>query len=100
MNLVDDPWIPVTTKDGASRSVGLMELFEDAETLADLAVEPAHRIALMRMLIAIAQAALDGPEDDAEWRSCRTRILPATRTYLGKRRGLFNLYGEDRKSVV
>jgi len=63
MNLVSDPWIPVVMLDKTPRLVSLNEVFRDGETIADLAANPCQRIALMRLLICIAQAALDGPKD-------------------------------------
>ncbi len=94
MNLVRDPWIPVVGHDGKSRAVSLMEVFLDGEEIRDLAVNPVQRISIMRLLICIAQAALDGPEDEEDWLGCRQRIPPAAKEYLEKWMDRFELYGE------
>ena len=51
MNLVNDPWIPVMLPDGRSDMVGLTDLFQRADAIRDLAVDPPQRVALMRLLI-------------------------------------------------
>lgn len=60
MNLVTEPWIPVVGIDGGHRLASLEQVFAEGRQFADLAVRPHERIALMRLLICIAQAALDG----------------------------------------
>jgi CRISPR system Cascade subunit CasA len=96
-DLITEPWIPVLYgaghPSGATR-VGLAKLFEDAAEIRDLALPPLQRIAVMRLLICITQAALDGPENDDDWLSCRERIQPAVRDYLQKWHDRFNLFGQ------
>lgn len=94
MNLVREPWIRVVMKDGASRLVSLEEIFKDGGNMADLAANPCQRVSLMRLLICIVQAALDGPKDEDEWHDCLTRIGPAALEYLDKWQNRFNLFGE------
>ena len=94
MNLVSDPWIPVVMQDGKHREVSLDAVFRDGESIADLAATPCQRIALTRLLICIAQAALDGPVDEADWLACRSRLADAALAYLAKWRHRFNLFGE------
>ncbi len=94
MNLIGDPWLPVVFKDGLNRLVSLEELYEKARDINDLIVNPAERISLMRFLLCITQAALDGPDDKNEWLDCRNRIIPESLHYLDQRREIFNLYGE------
>ena len=94
MNLVSDPWIPVVMQDGKHREVSLDTVLRDGESIADLAATPCQRIALMRLLICIAQAALDGPVDEADWLACRSRLADAALAYLAKWRHRFNLFGE------
>lgn len=94
MNLVTDFWIPVVLPDGKKCKVGLHGLFADAERIHDLAVNPPQRIALMRLLICIAQAALEGPEDEADWLACKERIAPASMRYLEQWRHAFALFGD------
>lgn len=94
MNLVADPWIPVVQQDGAARLVSLMDAFTEGESIRDLSANPVQRISIMRLLICIAQAALDGPEDEEDWLACRDRIPEAARQYLEKWKERFDLYGE------
>ena len=61
MNLTTEAWIPAVWRDGTPGRVSLREVFERGHDLRDLAVRPHERIALMRLLICVAQAALDGP---------------------------------------
>ena len=56
MNLVSDPWIPVTRKDGSFTHVSLEAVFADGREIADLSIRPHERIALLRLLICVAQA--------------------------------------------
>jgi len=95
MNLVSDGWVPVISEDGNSTLVSLDTLFRDAECIRDLIANPPQRIALMRLLICITQAALDGPEDEEDWVRCRNRIGSSSREYLAKWQHRFELYGEQ-----
>ncbi len=93
MNLVTDPWIPVITDDGTPEVVGLSDLFNRADRIQDLSAHPPRRVALMRLLICVAQAALDGPEDLEDWYYCRDRIPEAAQRYLDHWRPAFDLHG-------
>jgi CRISPR system Cascade subunit CasA len=95
MNLITDPWIPVVFENGKSRPVSLERLYSEAESIRDLNANPPQRIALMRLLLCITQAALDGPEDEDDWQTCRDRIIPASLDYLATRHDKFNLYGKQ-----
>lgn len=94
MNLITEPWIPVIFENGTSGQVGLEQLYREAKTIRDLNANPPQRIALMRLLLCITQAALDGPENEEEWKTCRDRIIPSSLEYLSSRHDRFNLYGE------
>ena len=96
MNLTTHPWIPVILADQSSARVSLNNLFIRAEEIRDLNLDPPARIAVMRFLICICQAALDGPEDESQWPECRSRIQEAALAYLDKTADLFNLYDSDR----
>lgn len=95
MNLVDHPWIPVITNGNDTKMVSLNELYQQADQIRDLTVNPPQRIALTRLLLCITQAALDGPTDDNEWKSCLPRIIPESLAYLEKWHDSFNLYGKN-----
>lgn len=94
MNLIGEGWIPVTFCDGRSGMVGLRELYERGAQISDLAVTPPERIALMRLLLCITQAALNGPADEEDWSNCRERIAPQSIAYLERQYDCFELYGE------
>lgn len=95
-NLVDEPWIPVLMQDGTTRPVSLGDVFADAAGgIADLALPPYERVAVFRLLLCIAQAAL-GPErlaDESAWRAAQDAVGPAASAYLGKWHDRFFLYG-------
>ncbi len=61
MNLGFDLWIPVTYRDGTNRLISLADVFREGDRIADLAVRPHERIALMRLLVCVAQASLGRP---------------------------------------
>jgi CRISPR system Cascade subunit CasA len=96
MNLTIDPWIPALRADGRRDLFSLQDLFEHAHEVRDLAVKPHERIALMRLLLCITQAALDGPAEDA-WEQCQPLIQPRVRAYLEKWRSAFELLGDGER---
>jgi CRISPR system Cascade subunit CasA len=94
MNLTTDPWIPIVWADGHPDTVSLCDAFARGEDIRDLAVRPHERIAVMRLLICIAQAALDGPDDQDDWNACRSKIAPAAAAYLKRWQKAFELFGD------
>lgn len=97
MNLSTDAWIPIVWNDGKPGTASLREAFERGEEIQDLAVRPHERIALMRLLICIAQAALDGPADYDDWKVCLPRIVPSALEYLDRWRHAFELFGDGQR---
>ena len=94
MDLTTQPWIPIIKQNGIKELVSLMAVFQQGDNIRDLAVNPPQRIALMRLLICIVQAALDGPENEKDWQECKGKITEATSEYLKKWQDRFNLYGD------
>lgn len=94
MNLTVEKWIPALRADGRRDLFSLQDLFAHAHELRDLAVKPHERIALMRLLLGITQAALDGPADEGEWETCQPLIQPRVRDYLTKWKSAFELFGD------
>lgn len=94
MNLTLEPWIPALSADGRRGLFSLHDLFAQAHELRDLAVKPHERIALMRLLICITQAALNGPADEDEWETCKPLIQAYVREYLSEWKPAFELFGE------
>jgi len=94
MNLTTDPWIPIIwKKDGKPDTVSLRDAFLHGEDIRDLACRPHERIALMRLLICVAQAALDGPLDRAVWKTCRAILPQKAADYLRDWKDAFELLG-------
>ena len=95
-NLIDEPWIPVLMQDGANQFVSLGDIFaDDGGAIADLSLNPYERVAVFRLLLCIAQAAL-GPErlaDESAWRAAKAAVGPAASAYLEKWHDRFFLYG-------
>ena len=88
-NLIDEPWVPVA---GIGR-VSLWQIFENAQ-FRSLGGNPVQRIALTKLLLAIAQAAFT-PEDDADWRALGAEgLAQRCLAYLDRWHERFYLYGE------
>ncbi len=92
MNLVTEAWIPMVRPDGKPDTASLMQVFTEGRQFSDLAVRPHERIALMRLLICIAQAALNGPEDTEAWDSAPETLPLAAKKYLEEWEKSFNLF--------
>lgn len=93
MNLTTEPWIPVLGLDGRRTVLSLCDVFDRANEIRDLAMTPLERIATMRLLVCIAQAALGGPEDEIAWASCEPLIQVRAREYLAQWCATFELFG-------
>ncbi|MFF0205801.1 type I-E CRISPR-associated protein Cse1/CasA [Streptomyces sp. NPDC005017] len=67
-DLTDRPWIGVLDVDGAQHELSLRQVFARAGRLRRIVGDlPTQEFALMRLLLAIAHDALDGPADIEEW---------------------------------
>ncbi|MFH1395621.1 MAG: type I-E CRISPR-associated protein Cse1/CasA, partial [Candidatus Omnitrophota bacterium] len=88
-NLVDEPWISVA----GYGLVSLAEIFSNAG-LASLGGNPIQKIALLKLLLAIAQTAYT-PKDDADWEQLGADgMAEKCLKYLNDKKDLFWLYGE------
>lgn len=88
-NLLDENWIPVV---GAGK-VGLKRIFSDS-SLTALGGNPIEKIAVFKLLLAIAQTACT-PKDEDEWKSLgRSGMQKKVLEYLDSHRDCFWLYGE------
>lgn len=92
MNLTTDPWLHVLRLDGRPDTISLRDAFARGADLADLQATPTERIALMRLLLAIAHAALNGPRTLAERETLGIRLPEAALTYLDQWSARFNLF--------
>jgi len=88
-NLIDEPWIPVAD----IGRVSLKEIFSNPQLRA-LGGNPVQKIALTKLLLAIAQSAAT-PENDDEWREIGWKgMADKCLCYLDKWHDRFYLYGE------
>ncbi|MBB3062818.1 type I-E CRISPR-associated protein Cse1/CasA [Microbulbifer rhizosphaerae] len=88
-NLIDEPWIPVVDHG----RVSLRLIFSNPE-YRSLGGNPVQKIALLKLLLAIAQAA-STPEDEVEWRALGVqRLAERCLAYLDEWHERFYLYGE------
>lgn len=95
-NLIDEAWIPVLMKDGSNLVVSLGDIFKDKDgAIADLALNPYERVAVFRLLLCIAQAALglDRLKDEDAWKAAKSDVGPISTDYLRKWHHRFFLYG-------
>jgi CRISPR system Cascade subunit CasA len=88
-NLLDEPWLPVVGRD----RISLLGLFSDPDTPA-IGGTPVEKIALTKLLLAIAQAAWT-PEDEASFPADPAALAQRCAAYLQQRHELFYLYGEQ-----
>lgn len=88
-NLIDEPWLPVAD---AGR-VSLRQVFSNPGYRA-LGGNPVQKIALMKLLLAIAQAACT-PEDEQQWRELgASGLAQRCFAYLEQWHERFYLYGD------
>lgn len=92
MNVAFDPWIPVVTVSGEPLLVSLAAIFTQGDKFADLSVRPHQRVSLMRLLLCVAHAALDGPKDYDEWLDLPRQLPDAAQAYLTVWRDSFELF--------
>ncbi|TWJ18392.1 CRISPR system Cascade subunit CasA [Geobacter argillaceus] len=92
MNVAFDPWIPVVSSSGRRELASLCSVLAEGEKYADLAVRPHERVALMRLFLCVAHAALDGPKNYDEWCEVPKRLPEAARTYLTEWKDSFELF--------
>ena len=92
MNVAFDPWIPVVTTSGKPALAGLCNVLAKGEQFVDLAVRPPERVALMRLFLCVAHAALNGPKDYDEWCEAPERLPEAVQKYLTEWKDSFELF--------
>ncbi|MGW6418376.1 type I-E CRISPR-associated protein Cse1/CasA [Streptomyces sp. NPDC055055] len=93
-DLTRQPWIGVLQRDGTQRELSLRQVFEQAAEVRRIAGDlPTQEFALIRLLLAIAHDALDGPNDIEYWsrlwgdQDCFTEVA----AYLDAHRDRFDL---------
>ena len=67
-DLTLQPWIPVLRQDGTQDELSLREVFAQADRLRRIVGDvPTQEFALLRLLLAVAHDALNGPRDTEDW---------------------------------
>lgn len=94
MNLVTDPFIPVRYTNGQFQRLSLTQLFQEADRIADLSVNTQERIALIRLLVGITQAAIGLPRHEGAWGEFGNDLEEQVAQYLQKWQPQFELFGE------
>jgi len=88
-NLIDEAWIPVAERG----LVTLRQIFCDP-TISALGGDPVQKIAILKLLLAIAQSACT-PKDTTDWKNLGVQgMCTAALAYLDKWHDAFWLYGE------
>jgi len=93
-DLTGQPWLPVQLLDGSQATLSLRGVFARAEEIRQLAGDiPTQDFALLRLLLAIAHDALDGPADLDAWAELWESEAPFARVpaYLDEHRERFDL---------
>jgi CRISPR system Cascade subunit CasA len=93
-DLTSSPWLPVLRPDGTASEMSLREVFTQAHAIRRLVGDlPTQEFALLRLLLAIAHDALDGPKDTYEWEELWTAPEPfaGVPAYLDRHRDCFDL---------
>lgn len=96
MNVAFDPWIPVVTITGERKLVSLCDVLTEGDSFADLAVRPHERVALMRLFLCVAHAALNGPKNYEEWCAVPNKLSEEARKYLTMWKDSFELFHAQR----
>ncbi len=87
-NLIDEAWIPIADVG----RVSLAELFGNASYRA-LGGNPVQKIAVLKLLLAIAQAAATPDDEDGWLAQSEADLAESCRAYLQQWHGCFYLYG-------
>jgi len=96
MNVAFDSWIPVVTTLGKRKLASLCTVLTEGDEFVDLAVRPHERVALMRLFLCVAHAALDGPKDYDEWLGVPKHLPDAVQKYLEYWKNSFELFHQEK----
>lgn len=98
-NLLDQPWIPVSTPGGASDLVSLLEVARNARAYTTIGhADPLVTIAVHRLVLAFLHRALDGPSSSDEAGDWYSDGFPQQKIegYAQKWRHRFDLFDAER----
>ncbi|MFJ1560948.1 type I-E CRISPR-associated protein Cse1/CasA [Streptomyces mirabilis] len=94
-DLTTEPWIGVLKCDGSQEELSLRQVFARAAEVRRLAGDlPTQEFALLRLLLAVAHDALDGPRDVESWGElwADPRCFAPVGAYLDAHRERFGLF--------
>lgn len=74
--------------------MGLLDVYGKMGKIQSVLGTPMEKIALMRLMVCITQAALNGPSNEKGWRTCKKDISSKSIKYLKGKKKLFDLYGD------
>lgn len=98
-NLIDEPWISCSSRDG-TRQVGLRELLLSAHELRGIEFpNPLSVAALLRVVLALVHRIVDGPTTDREWSTLysKKQFSPVeVEAYLNSVHDRFDLFSDTR----
>lgn len=96
-NLIDEPWITCSSRDG-TRNMGLRELLLSAHELRGIeSANPLFVAALLRVLLALVHRIADGPRRAGDWKtlySARRFSEMQVNTYFQRVQDRFDLFSE------
>lgn len=93
-DLTARPWIPVLRRDGTQDELSLHQVFEQAHNLRRIVGDlPTQEFALVRLLLAVAHDAFEGPPDIDAWAElwAEESCFAPVGAYLEAHRGRFDL---------
>lgn len=96
-DLITQPWIPVLRQDGGQDELSLRQVFDQAAGLRRIVGDlPTQEFALIRLLLAVAHDALNGPRDVEHWAElwADADCFAPVGAYLDEHRDRFGLFGE------
>lgn len=96
MNLATDPWLPVLNQHGKKTFISLNRLFSEDHLWKDISLYPHERVSVMRFLICLVQAAIQGPDDMDDFEDNAQEIKSTILTYLNNWKGAFSLFDSEK----
>jgi len=92
-NLTHQPWIPVVFPDFQCRTLSLIELFEQWQSIRDIQGDnPPTTLALTRLLLALLHHVYQGPKDEDHWEEIQEDNGQQVIAYLEAHQDRFDLF--------
>lgn len=95
-SLIDEPWVLVRTRAGATEEVSLRDLFRRSRELVEVVGDlPTQAFAILRLALAVLHRAIEGPRDAWHWQQLWDAGAPpmdAIGAYFDRHRDRFDLF--------